>query len=74
MQQRFKVSIRNNGLKERDVRTLEWVLSSKTPDQALKRSNEMIEKYNKKELMLSYNAKQFLDGLSIACEADIAGV
>lgn len=74
MRQRFKVSIRNNGLKERDVNALEWVLSSRTPEQALKRSDEMIAKYNAKELMLSYNAKQFLDGLSIACEADIAGV
>lgn len=74
MQKKFKVTINNNGLSERDRESVMFALKSKTPQEALTRAEDLLEKSSDKIIRLSYYAKLFLKALAISAEDDIAAI
>ena len=74
MQKKFKVTINNNGLSERDRESVMYALKSKTSQEALNRSESLLSKSKDRIIRLSYYAKLFLKALAISAEDDIAGI
>ena len=74
MQKKFKVTINNNGLSERDRESVMYALKSKTPQEALSRAESLLSKSKDRIIRLSYYSKLFLKALAISAEDDIAGI
>ena len=74
MQKKFKVTINNNGLTERDRESVMYALKARTPQEALSRAETLLSKSKDRIIRLSYYAKLFLKALAISAEDDIAGI
>lgn len=72
MVKKYKITINNNGLNERDKETVLYALKSKSALDALNRSNFLLKKHKEREIRLSYFAKLFLKGLAISAEFDLS--
>lgn len=72
MVKKYRVTIGNNGLSERDRESVVYALKSRTPSEALERSELLLSKHKKREIRLSYYSKLFLKALAISAEFDIA--
>ena len=72
MQKKFKNIINNNGLSERDRESVQYALKSKSPKDALRRADLLLDKSKSREIRLSYYSRLFLKALAISAEFDIA--
>ena len=74
MQKKFKITINNNGLSERDRESVQFALKSKSPKDALRRADLLLDKSKNREIRLSYYSRLFLEALAISAESDIANM
>ena len=68
---RYQITIENNTLSENDKKIVKYALSSKSPKEAIKRSDELIRQDKLGKINLTYYSRQFLNGLAISAEADL---
>ena len=68
---RYKVTIHRCGLSERDRKIVKITFASKSPQDAIKRSNYLMQKHYDREIRIPYYAKLYLKALAISAEADL---
>jgi translation initiation factor IF-3 len=68
---RYKITIDRNGLSERDRGIVRYALQSKSPKDAIRRSELLLQKHKDREIRIPYFAKLFLKALAISAENDL---
>jgi len=74
MRERYKIVIRNNGLREYDREQVKYVFESSSAKDAVRRVKCVYTNAERNGRRISYYAKQFLEAVAISAETDIAEV
>ena len=69
--ERYKITIRNHGLRDYDVEKVNYVFEASSPKDAIRRVERVYKKIEDSGGRLSYYAKQFLEAVAISAEADL---
>lgn len=63
-----------SGLSDEEKALVPRVFNAATLEEMLRASNSYLYQYDRQALRCSYNTKDFLEAVAVACEADLAGV
>ena len=69
--ERYKITIRNHGLRDYDVEKVNYVFEASSPKDAIRRVERVYKKIEDTGGRLSYYARQFLEAVAISAEADL---
>lgn len=68
---RFKVTIEKNGLNEYERKFVDYVFEASSAKDALRRIDVVLDRAERSEKRIPYNAKMFLEALAISAETDL---
>lgn len=71
-QPRYKFTLDHHGLNDYDYKAVEYVFSSSSPKDAIRRVNKIIDQAEREHRRISYYAKQFLEGVAMSAHADLS--
>jgi hypothetical protein len=69
--QRYTYTLNNHGLKEYELEAISYVFESSSPNDAIRRVDEILFGNKSGGKRITYYAKQFLEAVAISAEADI---
>ena len=71
MIERYRIVIRNSGLREYDRKQVEYVFESSSAKDAIRRVKKVYYNADRNNKRISYYAKQFLEAVAISAETDL---